>query len=186
MLKSIIKRVYMVICHPVVTVLHFSKKVFIGRAAIIRGLKKISFGKNVRIGDFVRIQMYHPSARLVLKDNVYMGNRNSFLLGGSITIGEKTLLASDILITSENHGNNPESQLPYGKQDLICKDVIIGNGCWIGEKTVILPGVTIGDKSIIGASSVVTKDIPAYCIAAGNPAKVIKSYDFDEGRWKAV
>lgn len=186
MLKGLIKRVYMFIYHPIITLRNFSKRIFIGRASIIRRLKKISFGKNVRIGDFVRIQMYHEDAKLILKDNVYMGNRNSFLLGGSITIGENTLLASDILITSENHGNDPESSLSYGKQDLICKDVIIGNGCWIGEKVVVLPGVSIGDKSIIGASSVVTKDIPAYCIAAGNPAKVIKKYDFEKGGWKAV
>ena len=61
--------------------------------------------------------------------------------------------------------------------------VLLENGVWIGNSTIILPGVTIGEKSIIGAGSVVTKSIPPYCIAAGNPAKVIKKYDFNTKMW---
>ena len=71
-------------------------------------------------------------------------------------------------------------------QELTGKGVCIDEGSWIGEKVCILPGVTIGKKCIIGAGSVVTKDVPDYCIACGNPAKVIKKYDFDEHRWIRV
>ena len=61
--------------------------------------------------------------------------------------------------------------------------VVIGNGVWIGQRSIILPGVTIGEHSIIGANSVVTHDIPAYCIAAGQPAKIMKKWDFDNLTW---
>ena len=57
---------------------------------------------------------------------------------------------------------------------------------WIGEKVTVLPGITIGEKSIIGANSVVTKDIPPFCIAAGNPASIIKRYDFEKHEWVRV
>ena len=182
-IRTLIKQMYMALFHPLIFLKTTGKRIYIGRRGTIRGLSCINFGKNVRIGNNVRIQIYRKGATLSLGDNVYMCNRNSFLLGGNIQIGNDTLMASDILISSENHGINPEDPLPYGKQELICKDVSIGSGCWIGEKVIILPGVTIGDKSIIGAGSVVTQNIPPLSIAVGNPAKIIKSYCFESHAW---
>ena len=67
-------------------------------------------------------------------------------------------------------------QKPVGLREVISKGaVIIGKNVWIGDKATVLPGVTIGDSVIIGANSVVTKDIPAYSIVGGNPAKIIKT-----------
>jgi len=103
--------------------------------------------------------------------------------GGKIDIGTNVLIASHVLITSENHSIDPECNIEYMNQPLLCSDVKIEDGCWIGEKVCILPGVTIGKKSVIGAGSVVTKNIPAYCIAVGNPARIIKKYDFDSHKW---
>ena len=62
--------------------------------------------------------------------------------------------------------------------------VTIENGVWIGNNVIILPNVTIGEKSIVGAGSVVTKSIPAYSVAVGNPAHVIKHFDFEANIWK--
>ncbi|MBL4677498.1 MAG: hypothetical protein JKY70_15040 [Mucilaginibacter sp.] len=64
------------------------------------------------------------------------------------------------------------------------KPVIIEDNVWIGETVSVLPGVTIGKGSIIGASAVVTKNIPPYSIAVGNPAKVIKTYNFESNSWE--
>ena len=94
------------------------------------------------------------------------------------------LFASNVIVTNENHGMDPESSVPYMNQELTARDVSIGDGCWIGEKVCILPGVSIGEKCIIGAGSVVTKSIPDYSIAVGNPAKVLKIYNFESKRWE--
>lgn len=95
-------------------------------------------------------------------------------------------MASDILVTSENHSIDPESELLYMDQPLICSDVNIKDGCWIGEKVVIMPGVTIGKKSVVGAGSIVTHDIPDFCMAVGNPARVIKKYNFSSHKWEII
>jgi len=138
--------------------------------------------QNVRLGIGTRIQSFCGN-KLYIGRNTYIVNRCSFLIGGDILVGDNVLIASDVLITSENHQINPEDKRSYGQQPLIAKGIQISDGCWIGEKVIILPGVNIGKKSIIGAGSVVTRNIPDYSIAVGNPAKVIKTYDFDKHEW---
>lgn len=145
--------------------------------------RKINIGKNVTIGRFARISAFGNN-EIYIHDNVYICHFFSILAGGKISIGENTLIASYVAIISENHGMNPELGIPYGQQNLIENNTLIGKYCWIGEKVVILPGVTIGDWCIIGASSVVTHDIPSYTIAIGNPAKVIKRYNFKTSSWE--
>ena len=107
-------------------------------------------------------------------------------MADKVEIGKDTIFASDVLITSENHGMNPESNIPYHAQPLSTGEVTIGQGCWIGEKVSIISGggVRIGDKCIIAAGAVVTKDIPDYSIAGGIPARVIKRYDFEKHMWQ--
>ena len=135
-------------------------------------------GKNVRFGNDTRIGFFGgEDNKLIIGDNCYFVNRNSFLVGGGMEIGNNCLFASDILVTSENHSIDPNLDRPYEK--LVMEPVKIGDSCWIGEKVVILPGVNIGEHSVIGAASVVTKDIPPYSIAVGNPARVIRKLERD-------
>lgn len=102
-----------------------------------------------------------------------------------VVIGKNVLLASDVFIIDYNHGLSPLSD-NYLDEPLQTGEVCIGDGVWIGNNVVILPNTHIGRKSIIGAGSVVTKDIDEYCIAVGNPAKVLKKWDFDSNEWKSV
>lgn len=152
--------------------------------------ERINIGSGVTILSNVRMQIYPEltglDSRISIGDGSYIVYNNSFLAGGNITIGKQVLMASNILITSENHGMDPMLETPYMDQKLICKDVNIGDGVWIGQGAMILPGVTIGEKSIIAAGAVVTKSIPAYCIAGGVPAKVIKRYNFERHCWEYV
>lgn len=86
---------------------------------------------------------------------------------GGITIDDGAQIAANVQLISNNHDL-------YERQVITCKPVHIGKNAWIGAGATILPGVTIGDNVVVGAASVVTKDVPADTIAAGNPAKFIK------------
>lgn len=129
---------------------------------------KLVIGKNVRIGDFV-----HISAM------------KQVIIGDNTGIGPKTL------ITDVNHGDFSENVLfdidcPYAKRPLSSKPVIIGKNVWIGEMVTIVPGITIGDGCVIGAMSNVVKSIPPYSIAVGNPARIIKRYNFSTKCWEKI
>lgn len=145
--------------------------------------KGLVMKSKVRLGDDTRMDFY-ADGKLIIGNNCYCGNRNSFLVGADISIGDRVLIASDVLITSENHIPKPETADIYGTLSL--KPVIIGDGCWIAEKVCIMPGVEIGEYSVVGAASVVTKTIPPYSIAVGNPAKVIKKYNLEKHNWDNV
>jgi acetyltransferase-like isoleucine patch superfamily enzyme len=91
-----------------------------------------------------------------------------------VTIGDRTKFGPNVSIFAATHPT--EIQLRRDGTDY-SKEVIIGNDCWIGGHTVIMPGVTIGNGVTVGASSVVTKSIPPYSIAVGSPARVIKKVE---------
>ena len=94
---------------------------------------------------------------------------NSNLLAmarGGITIGDHARIAANVQLLSNNHD-------PYDLDVLTCKPVEIGDYAWIGAGATVLPGVRVGRHAVIGAASVVTKDVPDYAVAVGNPARVI-------------
>ncbi len=97
---------------------------------------------------------------------------NSYIRG-PLEIGNDLMMGPDVLILTVNHLFN-DRNIPMRKQGSNVSPVKIQDDVWIGARVIILPGVTIGRGSVIGAGSVVTKDIPEYCIVAGNPARVIK------------
>lgn len=149
--------------------------------------KNISISDRTEILPGARIQSYISNGKnpnIIIGKNCYFSYNLSILAGDDIAIDDYVLIASNVLITSETHGMDPLNEIPYMDQPLSVKSVHIKQGCWIGEKVCILPGVTIGEKSIIGAGSIVTKSIPDYCIAVGNPAKVIKKYNFEKKNWE--
>jgi len=115
------------------------------------------YGSNIKIGDKVFF------------------NFNCVVLDiATITIGSRTLFGPNVQIYAAMHPmdhNERASGLEYGKP------VSIGDDVWIGGSAIICPGVTIGDRAVIGAGSVVTKDIPAGVFAAGNPCRVIRPLD---------
>ena len=93
---------------------------------------------------------------------------------GKCTIGSHVMMGEDCTIITRNHRFD-RTDIPMMEQGFSEEQpVTIGSDVWIGDRVTILPGVTIGDGAIIGAASVVTKDIPPYAIAVGSPAKVIR------------
>ena len=125
----------------------------IGENSIVNGQLTVVLPKNVTIGKGVTVM-----------------NGALMMAAGGITIEDKVLIAANVKLISNNHD-------PYERDVLICKPVVIKEGAWVGAGSTILPGVTVGKYAIVGSDSVVTKDIPDYAVAVGNPAKVIKYLD---------
>ena len=97
------------------------------------------------------------------------GDKNSM-----IYIEDDVLLGPNVAIYSSTH-NFENTEIPIKDQGYKVAETRLKKGCWIGTNSVILPGVTIGQNSVVGANSVVTKDVPDYTVAAGIPAKIIKN-----------
>lgn len=104
---------------------------------------------------------------------------------GPVSIGNHVMLAQNIVISGLNHGYE-DINTPPAFQPVNVKQIVISDDVWIGANSVITAGVTIGKHSVIGAGSVVTKDVPPFCIAVGNPAKVIKRYNNETLTWEKV
>ena len=103
-----------------------------------------------------------------------------------IIVEDDVMFASNVNMTDGLHGYQHVDE-PYKYQDMFrIEPITIKKGCWIGQNVVILPGVTIGELTIIGANSVVTRSIPDRCIAVGAPAKVIKKWDPTTGTWRCA
>lgn len=143
----------------------------------------ISIGEGSRLHHHVIITAWrhhftgNGDAKLVIGAGADIGEYTHISARGHMHIGANLLTGRWVTITDNGHGNTEIENLqeaPIERKLFSKGDVLIGNNVWIGDKATILPGVSIGDGAIIAANSVVTKDVPAYCIAAGNPAKIIK------------
>lgn len=105
--------------------------------------------------------------KVKIGNNVVVMNGSLMMASGTITIEDNTMLAANVQLISNNHDLDKRAIIT-------CKPIHIKKNCWIGAGATILRGVTIGENSVVGAGSVVTKDVPDNAIVAGNPAKIIK------------
>lgn len=162
---------------------------YIKRPYHIEGGEFIHVGQNVSISAYSKLSCFSKYAGKDYNPTIQIGNNvfaNRFLTvlsADKLIIGENTFLGSYVSITNENHGITP-GHTSFGLQPLTSEPVVIGNNCWIGDHVTILPGVTIGDWTIIGAGSVVTNSIPSFSIAVGVPARVKKKWDEESQSWK--
>ena len=160
-----------------------------GKDAIVEGADNISIGTNTVIGSGSEIIAINKHFNQVLTPDLKIGNhvrvtsKCRITCAGCISIEDDVLMGPEVFITDHGHGMNPVSKNGYSPQQLIVKNVTIKKGAWIGQRVCILPGTTVGMHSIIGAGSIVTKSIPDYCMAVGNPAKIIKRWDFNLKEW---
>ena len=127
------------------------------------------------LGDYSVVESFccinNAVGDVVIGDHTRVGLHNTVI--GPVTIGSHVNLAQGITVTALNH-NFAEKDLRIDEQGVSTNPVNIGNDIWIGANAVILPGVTIGDHSVVAAGAVVTKDVPPHTLVAGVPAKIIK------------
>ena len=112
--------------------------------------------------------------RIEIGRNVSIGSRCHIWAGpsrGRIIIGDDCLFGPEVMLTSANYRFNDGS--PVTKQPMDEKDIVIGRDVWLGTRTIVLPGVTIGDGAIVGAGAVVTRSVPPGAIVVGQPARVV-------------
>jgi acetyltransferase-like isoleucine patch superfamily enzyme len=173
----------------------FGTKIMIGNSVTFRNPEKIFLSDKVMIDEYSCLDVKSADAEgIFLGENVilernchistsYVGyiriNKNSSIgVGtqiwgaGGVDIGENVLIGGNTFISTVNH-NIGDTEKSIMEQGSTLKAIKIENDCWLGANVIVLPGVTIGEGSVIGAGSVVTKDIPSYSISYGVPARIV-------------
>ncbi|MDP1521033.1 acyltransferase [Porticoccus litoralis] len=160
--------------------IELGKWVVLGDFVTLSGLGrgKLTLGDGCRIGSFSRVvvstTLNNLGEHIHLGHHVAIGDYSSLGGSGGLDIGANTITGQYFSVHPENHRfDDPER--PIRQQGTQRKPVRIGENCWLGAKVTVLAGVTIGNNCVIGAGSLVTKDIPNNSIAVGNPARVIRS-----------
>jgi len=140
--------------------------------------KMISIGRKVRIWKGSQIEALGDkngkSPKIIIGDGT--GIHMNFHCGAaeSVTIGKNVLIASRVYITDHDHKFDDPKIPPRRCSELISKPVVIEDGVWLGEGCVILKGVTVHRRAVVGANAVVTKDVPPFTVVGGVPARIIK------------
>lgn len=137
-----------------------------------------SIGNNSMIEDFTTVN--NGVGDVVIGENSLVGLGNVII--GPVQIGNNVILAQNIVASGLNHNYDNVSQ-PIHQQGVNVAPIVIEDDCWIGANTVVTAGVTIGKHSVVAAGAVVTKSIPPFSVAVGNPARVIKRYDETQKEW---
>ncbi len=192
---SFSNKIYMFFC-LVRTKLFYPQAKVIRFPFDIRNGKNIKLGKGFTTGRLCRLEVAPEGAKsdkicMEIGDNVRLNELVHIAALGCVKIGNNSAIGAKSFISDLNHGDFTEGvefdiTTPHRDRPLSSKPVIIGENVWIGESVCILPGVTIGDGAIVGALSNVTKSIPAYSIAVGNPARVVKQYNFETKCWERI
>ena len=149
----------------------------------LSNLDNVHISNNVFIHEGLVLRLL-GDCQLFVGEDTYLGPC-SHISGtqGTIIIGKKVMIADYVYISTAYHKYEDVTK-PVKDQGYEPKgNVIIGDGCWIGAGSYIMPGVKVGKNSVIGANSVVTNDIPPNSVAAGSPARIIRQYSPTEKRW---
>jgi acetyltransferase-like isoleucine patch superfamily enzyme len=134
---------------------------YVGKNSIIPpSMHNISFSKNIYIGDYVSI-----GSDIFL----YATSESKIIIGDGVVIAPRCKL----ITSNHNYYSTDLKAIPFDNVNIV-SDIIIEEGVWVGDSVTILPGVHIGKGAVIGANSVVTKDVLPYAICVGNPARIIK------------
>jgi acetyltransferase-like isoleucine patch superfamily enzyme len=155
------------------------------KSVIYRSVRKDIVPFNIfSMGDYSVIEDYaiinNAVGDIVIGSHTRVGLGNTVI--GPVTIGDEVNLGQNVVISALNH-NYEDVERSIAGQGVNTQAVVIEDDVWVGAHSVIVAGVHIGRHVVIGAGSIVTKDIPSYSLALGNPVRVIKQYDFEKKQW---
>ena len=178
--------------HTLLTRLTIPGARIVRRPLYLRGRRRMVIGRGFTSGPGLRMDAFGPgtSALITIGHDVQVNDSVHIAAIQSVSIGNRVLIASRVFITDHNHGSysGEQQDSPHtapAARRLHAAPVLIEDDVWIGENVAILPGVTIGRGAVIGTNAVVTRDVPAFTIAVGAPARVIKQWNPDTARWDA-
>lgn len=144
----------------------------------------VGIGSNTFLGPIISYSGKSYNPKIIIGDGTWIGKHSSIAAIDKVEIGKNVLFAGYVHITDHSHGYE-DINMPISRQPLISKGpVVIEDQCWLGFSCEILSGVHIGRHSIVAARAVVTKDVPPYSIVAGNPARIVKQYNFETHEWE--
>ena len=162
--------------------IHFNYPYYIYGEQYMRFLGRFYACTGARIECISQYAKEEYKPKLVFGNNVTLNYFCHIGCINEITIGDNVLMGSRVLITDHQHGlfNDEEKDIPWVERHLSSKGPVhIEDNVWLGENVCVMPNVTIGKGSVVGANAVVTHDIPPYSMAVGNPAKVIRTLSIE-------
>ena len=159
---------------------HLRRCTRVGRLPRVYGRPRITNLGEIVIGDKVRLfsttvtseMVAHPGGRLEIGSSVFINYGASLSAHQLVRIGDGCQLGSYACLMDNDYHSVEDRERPGESAP-----IVLGRNVWLGIRVIVLKGVTIGDNAVIGAGSVVTRDIPANCLAAGVPAKVIRTFE---------
>jgi len=134
--------------------------------------ENVALGRNVYVGHYSILKGYYKN-RLEIGDETWIGQQCFFHAAGGLQIGRSVGIGPGVKVLTSQHGESPRSQAIFDAP-LELRPVRIEDGADIGVGAIIMPGVTVGRGAQVGAGAVVTRDVPAYAIVAGSPARVLR------------
>lgn len=190
-----INRIFDYLHRKVFYIFNKKKYKFLSSSAVVQKLLRVEGKENISIEKGVIIQKMtwiaavpltnELNCNLVIGEGSIIGHFNHIYATGEIIIGKNVLTADKVYI-SDNLHEYQNLTMPIMHQGIKqLPKVKIGDGSWIGENVCVI-GANIGINCVIGANSVVTKDIPDYCVAVGAPARIIKKYNITLQKWEKV
>ena len=142
---------------------------------------EFELGTNSTIEDFCTVNNGVGAVKIGHDTRIGISN----VIIGPVTVGNHVILAQNIVMSGLNHGYE-DVTVPIHLQPVTTSPIIIEDDCWLGANVVVTAGVTIGKHCVVAAGAVVTKNIPPFSIAVGNPARVIKQFNFETREWARI
>ena len=167
-----------------------------GSGSVIVPPARVNTPERIEIGDGVVLlegawlavfaQPGLPPPRLSIGSRTRIGRSAHIACVGEVVIGDDVLTADQIFIADTYHGFEDRTR-PIAQQPMAApQPVVIERGAFLGIRSVILQGVTVGENAYVGAGSVVSEDVPARTVVVGNPARVVRRFDEGSGQWESV